>query len=179
MPLVVVVALAIGAATGDSDPNPTATDDPKTAITAADPPRAAQDALECGKVLAQLPVTLGRLEQRVVRTPKSPFVVAWGSPPVIFRCGENRPAALKAGSAAVFQNAGPSSGPFFDVQREGDSNVWTSVDRAVYISVTIPSAYQGGDIMPPLGAAIAKALPAVCTTDPNTADLDRLCTRRK
>ncbi|SHF61296.1 Protein of unknown function [Jatrophihabitans endophyticus] len=179
LPLVVLLALTIGSVTGDSDPSPSPTANPRGALTFADPPRADVDAAACAKVLAQLPITLGRLSQRVVRTPKSPFVVAWGDPAVVLRCGVTRPASLKPGDASTFQNTGDLLGPYFDVVRDGDAHVWTSVDRAAYVSVTIPSAYQGADVMPPLGAAIAKALPAVCTTDSATADLATLCTRRK
>lgn len=180
MPLVVLIALGIGALSGATDSTDTPTAEPSGAISATAPPRADVDAAACAKVLAQLPVSLGRLQPRIVRPkPDTPFVVAWGNPAVILRCGENRPAALSSGSAAQFQNTGSLSGPYFDVQRDGDANVWTSVDRAAYISVTIPSRYQGADVMQPLGAAIAKALPAVCSTDPATPDVSKLCTRRR
>ncbi|GAB2475296.1 hypothetical protein GCM10027265_26500 [Jatrophihabitans fulvus] len=166
--------------TGVSDPDPSETPDARGALSYSAPPRADVDAAPCSKVLAQLPVTLDGKTPRIVRTkPDSPFVTAWGSPPVVFRCGVARPAALKAGSDEVAQNAGSLKGPYFFVTSSKDGNVWTSIDRAAYISVTIPTQYQGGDIMPPLAAAIAKALPAVCTTDATTPDVDKLCTRRK
>lgn len=176
-----IVALGLGALTGDSDPssNP-ATAPASGAISASAPPRADVDAAPCAKVLAQLPVNLGKLAPRVVRTkPDSPFVVAWGNPAVVLRCGEAKPKQLVPGSAERLQNAGSVAGPYFIVTNKDGANVWTSVDRAAYVSVTIPAQYQGGDIMPPLGAAIAKALPAVCSADPATPDIDKLCARRK
>ena len=60
----------------------------------------------------------------------------------------------------------------------GSANVFTTVDRAAYVSVTIPNKYQGGDVMPAISGAIATALPAVCSTD-NTQPVATLCTRRK
>jgi hypothetical protein len=146
-------------------------------VSAAPPPHAAAEAAPCAKVLAQLPVQLGALNPRVVHT-DSPYVVAWGDPAVILRCGVDRPKALVAGSSAEFINGGDVAGPYFDVTRGADGNVYTTVDRGPYISITVPTKYQGGTVLPPLASAIAKALPPVCSTDPNEPDPDKLCTRR-
>lgn len=175
-----ILALVIGSFTGDSEPTPSDTPNPQAVLSFSGPPRADVDAAPCAKVLARLPVSLGRLHQRVVHIkPDTPFVVAWGEPPVVLRCGEQRPKDLRAGSSAEFLLGGNPGGPYYDIQKSGDGNVWTTVDRAAYVSVTIPSKYQGADIMPPLSVAIAKGLPAVCSTDPATKDLNKLCTRRK
>lgn len=175
-----IIALVIGSVTGAGDTSPSETPDARGALSYSAPPRANVDAEPCAKVLAQLPVSLDGKTPRIVRTkPDTPFVTAWGSPPVVFRCGVARPAALKPGSDEQAQSGGLLGGPYFFVTSSKDGNVWTSVDRAAYISVTIPTQYQGADIMPPLASAIAKALPAVCTTDSSTPDLAKLCTRRK
>ena len=183
MPLVVIVGLALGiASSGGGSSNQIG--NPATGalppVTASAPPHAAAEAAPCTKVLEQLPVTLGKLAPRVVHTtPDSPYVIAWGDPPVVLRCGVDKPKDLYPGSSVEFVTAGPDTGPFYDVTSANGANVFTTVDRAAYISVTVPSAYQGADVMPPLSAAIAKALPAVCTTNSATADLSKLCTRRK
>jgi hypothetical protein len=52
------------------------------------------------------------------------------------------------------------------------------VDRQPYVAIEVPGAYQGSAVVPPLSEAIARALPPVCTTDPNTPNPDQLCTRR-
>jgi hypothetical protein len=109
-------------------------------------------------------------------TPDTPFVLAWGDPAVVLRCGVARPAALTPGSGAEFILGGNRSGPFYDVQRSGDANVWTTVDRAAYISITVPAKYAA-DPLPTLSRAIAKALPAVCAVDA-TAPTKDLCTHR-
>jgi hypothetical protein len=57
--------------------------------------------------------------------------------------------------------------------------VFTTVDREAYVSITVPGAYQGSAVLPPLSQAIAAALPAVCSTDPATPDPNQLCTRRR
>jgi hypothetical protein len=131
-------------------------------------------------VLAQLPVTLTGLDPRVVHTkPETPYVVAWGDPAIVLQCGVARPKDLKAGSGAQFILGGAGTGPYYDVQRDGDANVYTTVDRAAYVSITIPANYQGADKLPPLSTAIAKALPAVCSTDALTPNVNDLCTRRR
>jgi hypothetical protein len=185
VPLVIVLALAIGAIGGSSDSGSSnSTTNPTTgalpAISPSAPPHGDAQAAACALVIAQLPVQLGRLQPRVVHPhPDSPYVQAWGDPAVVLRCGVDRPKDLKPGSSAEFVTAGPDTGPFYDVTTSGSVNVFTTVDRGPYISVEVPSKYQGGDVMPPLSDAIAKALPAVCTTDPNVPNPDKLCTRRR
>ncbi len=182
LPLVVIVALAIGAVTGSGDSGSTAgpTSGALPPITAAAPPNGTAEQEPCTALLAKLPVQLGRLPGRVVHTtPDSPFVVAWGDPPVVLSCGVDRPKDLVPGSSTEFLTAGPGNGPFYDVTSGSDANVWTTVDRKPYISIAVPSRYQGADVLPPLSEAIAAALPAVCTTDPNEPDVAKLCTRRK
>jgi hypothetical protein len=177
----VIIALAIGALTGGGDSGSTAgsTTTALPALTPAAPPHAADQAGPCAKVLEQLPVQLGALKPRVVHThPDSPFVVAWGDPAVVLACGVDRPKSLHAGSTAQYFTNGPASGPYYDVTSSDGGNVWTTVDRGPYISITVPSAYQGADVVPPLSEAIANALPAVCTTEA-TADVSKLCTRRR
>ena len=176
-----LVALAIGAATGGNKSN-SMTDPTKGVlppITAPAPPHAAAQAAPCAALLAKLPVQLGALPGRVVHTkPDTPYVVAWGSPAVVLSCGVDRPKSLKPGSSTQFQAGGVETGPFYDVTAGSGGNVWTTGDRGPYISILVPAKYQGGDVLPPLSQAIAQALPAVCSTDPNTPDPARLCTRR-
>jgi hypothetical protein len=180
VPLVVILALVFGASGGgpDTTTNPTAGVLP--AVTASAPPNAATQAAACTKVLEALPVNLGKLDPRVVHTtPDTPYVVAWGNPAIVLSCGAARPKDLTPGSSTQFVAAGPDTGPFYDVTTTGGANVFTTVDRAAYISVTVPDKYQGGDVMPPLSRAIAAALPAVCSTLDTEPDPDKLCTRRK
>jgi hypothetical protein len=60
-------------------------------------------------------------------------------------------------------------------------NVFTTVDRAAYIEITVPTSYP----QPPLGPladAITKALPAVCLPQAGpgqpAVDPTKLCSRR-
>lgn len=180
VPLIVVVAFAVAALSGngpDSTTNPTAGALPP--VTASAPPHAAAEAGPCGQVLSQLPIDIGTLDQRVVHTrPDSPFVVAWGEPAVVLACGVDRPKALHPGSSEQVFDAGDLAGPYYMVSSAGDANVYTIIDRAPYISITIPAKYQAATLLPTLVGAVGKALPAVCTTDNTTPDLSKLCTRR-
>jgi hypothetical protein len=176
------VAVALGLSGGSGGG---ATKTPSTgvlpALSASAPPLANAQLANCTKVLEHLPVALNGLKPRVVHTvPVTPFVVAWGDPAIVLRCGVDRPKDLKAGSDKNLIAGGELSGAYYDVTRHGDANVYTAVDRPAYVSITIPSKYQGADQLPALNRAIVAAMPrAVCSTDPREVDLTKLCTRRK
>lgn len=170
----VVAGLSSGSGTPAKSRSPGA---PLPAVTASAPPHARAFSAQCEKVLEKLPVQVHGLDPRVVHTtPDTPYVVAWGDPPVVLRCGVDRPAALHAGATKQLLSATGRSGPFFDVTHSGNDEVWTVVDRAVYISVSVPVQYASGPV-PAIAKAIGRALPPVCSTN-YTAPLAKRCTRR-
>jgi len=182
VPFIVIAALALNAVTGGNggDAGKTPTSGPLATVSAAAPPQAKAQFANCTKVLQLLPVSLRSLAPRIVHTrPDTPFVVAWGNPAIVFSCGAARPASLTPGSNAQFQSGGELRGPYYDVTRRGDANVWTTVDREPYVSITIPRKYQGADYIPVLSGPIARALPPVCSTSRDEPDVTKLCTRRK
>jgi len=179
LPLVVILALLLGHA--NRHPKATAragTGQPSVLapISVAAPPTDPAAVAPCTKLLAALPVQLGELAPRIVHpTPDSPFVVAWGNPAVVLRCGVGRPSALRPASADL--DIGVDGVYWLPVPRE-QGTVWTTVDRAVYVELTVPKAYP----QPPLGPisdAVAKVAPPVCVVDPKQSDTTRLCTHRK
>ena len=180
LPLVVLVLLGVAAVTGSSDGAGGGASKVPAPLTLSAPPQAAAHAAACAQVLAALPVQLGKLDPRVVHTtPDSPYVVAWGDPAVVLACGVDKPKALFPGSSEKVFNAGSLSGPYYLVSGAKNANVYTIIDRAPYVAITVPGKYAAGDILPTLVGAVGKALPkAVCSTDP-AADPDTLCTRRK
>jgi hypothetical protein len=184
VPVVVVLAVAIATLTGTSKPNTgAATGGPAAvlpAITVSVQPPDPDTAAPCTELLQRLPTQLAGLAPRAVHPrPDTPFVVAWGDPPILLQCGVPRPKALAPGSADQLILV---DGVSFLPVKQGDATIWTAIDRAVYIEVTVPNSYR----QPPLAGladAIAAALPAVCLpqsgpgqTPPPT---DQLCTRRK
>ncbi|MCU1657473.1 MAG: hypothetical protein JWO57_2129, partial [Pseudonocardiales bacterium] len=137
----------------------------------APPPNAAADA-PCTKLLGALPITLAGLAGRPARSSWT-YVAAWGQPAIVLRCGVPRPAGLTPGSTA--QVVAIDGVNWLPVQQK-KLTVWTAIDRAAYIEVTIPKSYAQPPLAP-ISDAIAKALPAVCVVDPN-ADPSQLCTHR-
>jgi hypothetical protein len=181
LPVMVIAAVVVLAVSGGGDSGTSGSPAPRVLppLTPSAPPHAAAESRSCTRVLEQLPVQLGKLSQRIVHPhPDTPFVVAWGDPPVVLACGVDRPKTLRPGSSEQAFNAGDLAGPYYFVSRSGDANVYTIIDRQPYISITVPGDYQAGDLLPVLVGAVGKALPPVCSTDPTTPDLTKLCTRR-
>lgn len=147
-------------------------------VTATAPASNAAAEAPCAQVLSRLPVELAGLPARVVHTtPSSPFVVAWGDPAIVLRCGVPKPARLSATSGLIGVN-----GVYFLPVRTRDATIFTAIDRAVYVEIGVPTSYA----QPPLGplaTALGKALPQVCKPQalpgeklPPTREL---CTHRK
>ena len=128
----------------------------------------------CAQVISGLPLQLGPLSPRTIQTERA---VAWGDPPIILRCGVNRPADLTPGSTTPAILVGDVY--WFRTSR-GDGDVFTSIDRAVYVEVSVPRK-QSYMPLPTLGAAIAAKLPPICAVPeegkPQPPD-DKLCTHR-
>jgi hypothetical protein len=180
---VVIAALVIGHASGtigSSSPS-SSPGAPLPAVTVAAPPSDAAALVPCTKVLEGLPTQVYGLDARqVVSTPSSPFVVGWGNPAVVLRCGVARPKDLVPGSSALYFSATGADGPYYDVTSSGDDEIYTTIDRAVYIQISIPTKYSSGPL-PALSQIIAKAIPAVCAggVAPGTIGGKDLCDQRK
>lgn len=179
VPVVVILALLLGRATehprqGSTHPG-TGPARALPPIAVAAPPSDPAAVAGCTKLLTVLPVQLEALPARIVHpSPDSAYVVAWGEPAVVLRCGVARPSALRPSSADI--DIGVDGVYWLPVQQK-DGTVWTTIDRAVYIEVTVPKAYP----QPPLGPiadAVAKALARVCVVDPKQLDVTKLCTHR-
>jgi hypothetical protein len=90
---------------------------------------------DCAALVAALPDRLDRAVRRPVR-PEQENVAAWGSPPVVLRCGV--PAPRVPPDAQVLEIDGvawvtlPGSGGTF----------WTTVERDPRVEVEIPDAYD-------------------------------------
>ncbi|MGI8760485.1 MAG: DUF3515 domain-containing protein [Jatrophihabitantaceae bacterium] len=181
LPVVVVLVFAIAALTHTSSaPHPSASNAPPPPITVAAPPSSPATEAACTKVLEQLPTQLDGLNPRVVHTnPSSPFVVAWGDPAVVLSCGVARPGGLKPGSAEFVPVV---DGVAFFTTDTGDRYVYTTIDRAAYVQVSLPKS-RGAGPLPRLADAIARALPAVCVPQAGPGETppapSTLCTNRK
>jgi hypothetical protein len=175
----VVVAFALSSTPKPAAPTSSPTTNPAALppITTEPAPPAATGTVEatCAQVISGLPLQLGPLSPRTIQTERA---VAWGDPAIILRCGVARPTDLAPGSTTPAVLVGNVY--WFRTSR-GDSDVFTSIDRAVYVEVSVPRK-QSYMPLPTLGAAIAAKLPPVCAVpeegQPQPAD-DKLCTHRR
>jgi len=130
---------------------------PLPAVTVAAPPSPDATAQRaCIAVFAKLPVQLGTLAPRKTDTDSS-FVVAWGDPAIVLRCGVAKPALLGNPQAAQLLDV---NSVIWQPDPQKSQTVYTTVDRSVYIEVTVPA---GADQPLPLLAPAIQALPQLCT----------------
>jgi hypothetical protein len=178
LPLVVIAALLLGKA--QSNPSsPPSSGGPLPPVSVPAPPSSDDRTVSaCADVISALPLVVAGADlRRTVSNPSSPSIVAWGDPPIVLRCGVARPAALKANSGDFLVSV---NGVVFLPDKQSDRTVFTVVDRAAYLDVSVPTSYS----QPPLGpiaSAISKVLKPVCLAQslsgPPVPTKD-LCTRR-
>ena len=111
-------------------------------------------AVACAHLVDYLPSRLDGHSSRLVR-PRSPLVHAWGSPPIVLRCGVPQPATYDPGSP---QTASVDGVIWF--QRIGRTAVtWTAIRRTADVELTVPRSYdaQGGFLVE-LGKALKQAI---------------------
>jgi len=161
VPVAVLLALALNR--GELRGNKPAAPSPTVARLSALPPvvvpppaASAAGVRACPKLIDGLPVTLGDLLGRPVRSSSS-LVLAWGEPPVVLRCGVGRP-GFAAGGPDLFAVNGVTW--LVRPEPDGKSFVWTTVDREVYIQVRVPTGYAAAPISP-ISDAVKKTLTAV------------------
>ncbi|SDJ27825.1 Protein of unknown function [Frankineae bacterium MT45] len=171
LPVTLILALAL-APSGNSN----SSSKPLSAVTVNAPPANPANDAACTQVLTALPTQLAGLAPRTVKSePDSPYVLAWGNPAVVLRCGVSKPADLVPGSS----DQAFLSGVYWLQSADGSDDVFTSVDRSVYVEVRVPKSLTVQPL-PLLGAAIASKLPAVCAVPDGTSNPadDQLCTHR-
>ncbi len=134
----------------------------------------------CAKVIGAMPLSLGGADVRATASnPASPDIVAWGDPPIVLRCGVDRPATLEpADSDFIIAVDGVNLLP----KKHGATTRYTVIDRAVYLDVDVPASYSQPPLAP-IADAVAAQLPQVCkVADPTGATAvpdDQLCTHRR
>jgi hypothetical protein len=155
LPVALVVAVLIVAAQVRSQP--------QGAVGLVSVPAPAADSVDCTRLLAALPDKLdggeqGTLQQRRLAGPTPSRAApagaaAWGEPPVVLRCGLDRPAALTATSRLLTI----SGVQFLKLPNPGTST-WVAVDRPVYIVVDLPPVTGSGPLQQ-VATVIADILP--------------------
>jgi hypothetical protein len=117
------------------------------------PPVTPEADASCPAVMAVLPLDLQGEPSRQVQS-DSPFAYAWGEPPVVLVCGVDRPAGFTVGVSAIQINGVQ----WYVDASDPDTTVWTTVDRPVYVQVTLPASVDSAPVTA-LSTPIAQALP--------------------
>jgi hypothetical protein len=110
---------------------------------------------QCARLVNYLPATLDGQKSRVVK-PRSPLVHAWGSPPIVMRCGVTRPKRYDPGSPQTVT----VNGVTWFQEIESTEVHWTAIRTSVNIELVVPRSYGGqGGFLVELGASIKKTIP--------------------
>ncbi len=129
------------------------------AVAIADVPAPAAQAPECRALLATLPDSFGDLQRAETAQPTPAGTAAWrgDGEPVILRCGLERPAEFVVGRPIqMVDDVGWFRIDDSDTQR----STWVSVDRPVYIALTLP-ADSGPTPIQTMSEVIARTMPAI------------------
>ncbi|MGQ0773033.1 MAG: DUF3515 domain-containing protein [Pseudonocardiales bacterium] len=118
----------------------------------------AADSADCTHLLAALPQQLdggaqGSLDRRELAASVPSGAAAWGEPPVVLRCGLDRPAELTATSRLL-----DVSGVQFLGIPHPTANAWVAVDRPRYVVVALPPGAGSGPLQQ-IAEVIAETLP--------------------
>jgi Protein of unknown function (DUF3515) len=117
------------------------------------PPVTPEADASCPALMSRLPLELSGEESRRVRS-DSPYAYAWGDPPVVLVCGVDRPAGYVVGVSAIQINGVQ----WYVDTHDPDTTVWTTVDRPVYVQISLPSSVDSAPVTA-LTPQIAQALP--------------------
>jgi Protein of unknown function (DUF3515) len=113
----------------------------------------------CGALVDALPPRLGDYQRAAIAQPAPPATAAWrtasDSDPVVLRCGLDRPIDFVVGSPIQLVDRVQ----WFEA-RQGDRSTWYTVDRPVYIALTLPSG-SGPTPIQQLSELIDHTMPAV------------------
>ncbi|MGH3473228.1 MAG: DUF3515 domain-containing protein [Nocardioidaceae bacterium] len=101
---------------------------------------------QCTRLVAHAPSSVDGQQRRSI-TPHDALAGAWGDPPIVLRCGVQRPAALRPTSQCFAINGVgwlvTQDGKEVDPARPVTGTlVFTTIGRAAYVQVTVPDNYQ-------------------------------------
>ncbi|MGY1812122.1 DUF3515 domain-containing protein [Blastococcus sp. SYSU D00820] len=117
------------------------------------PPVTPEADANCPALMTDLPLDLLDEPSRRVQS-ETPYAYAWGDPPIVLVCGVDRPAGYVVGAFALEVNGVT----WYVDDSDPDQVVWTTVDRPVYVELTLPG---GSDSAPAaaLSGIVAANLP--------------------
>jgi hypothetical protein len=116
---------------------------------------------ECTALTKDAPHTVGGQSRRST-SPASPLTAAWGDPAITLRCGVPEPSVLTPGSPDYDPSADElyANGVAWLIEQTSSGYTFVAAQRALYIEVDVPSAYQPEtDAVIDLSATVIKAVP--------------------
>jgi hypothetical protein len=146
VPVLIVAGVMVASVVLVRQPVPDA-DTVRLQVAAVPTPAAAS--ADCSRLLSGLPGEMaterGVVARRILADPVPPATVAWGgengTTPVVMRCGLPKPAG-PAGSMTVVNGV-----DWVEVDDGiAGSGTWVTVDRAVYVGLTVPDDIGTGPI---------------------------------
>ena len=126
---------------------------------------------ECARIVSVLPDTVDGAGQRPT-TPQSPVTAAWGEPPIVLRCGVERPQAYTPTSVLLEIDglgwlAEPlEAGTVFTLVSWPAAAAANADAPMPYVEVIIPEAYSSpGGVIADISASISAAISAAISRD--------------
>jgi len=108
--------------------------------------------LDCAVLLGDLPPRIAGQSRRLVA---GKIAGAWGEPPIVLRCGVEKPASLTPTSQCHEVN-----GVGWLAERQSDGYLFTTIGRKHYVSLEVPGDYQPeADALVDVADVIARHLP--------------------
>jgi len=117
------------------------------------PPATPETDASCPALMSTLPLELAGEPSRRVQS-DTPYAYAWGEPPTVLICGVDRPAGYVVGTSAIQINGVQ----WYVDTSDPEATVWTTVDRPVYVQITLPPEVDSAPVTA-LTPQIAAALP--------------------
>lgn len=162
VPLLVVLLVLANLRDDEPDDGPARVQGPATTARAdlppldvTVPPVTPEADANCPAFMTDLPIELAGERSRPVRS-DTPYAYAWGEPPIVVRCGVERPAGFVAGGPQLIQL---DRVQWFVDDSDPDEYVYTAVDRPVYVEVTVPASIDSEPVIT-LGGLLATTMPA-------------------
>ncbi|HUP98916.1 MAG TPA: DUF3515 domain-containing protein [Aeromicrobium sp.] len=117
-------------------------------------PTTKRSSLDCAAMLGDLPQTIAGQPRRLV---EGRLAGAWGDPPIVVRCGVEKPKELKPTSPCH-----EIDGVGWLAQKQPDGWLFTTIGRKHYASLEVPADYEpAADALADIADTIARHLPVV------------------
>jgi hypothetical protein len=124
------------------------------ALDVDDYPTTSGTSIDCKALLADVP---RKVAGQAAREVTDDVAAAWGDPPIILRCGVEKPAGLKPSSPCF-----PVRDVGWFAEKTPDGYLFTSIGRRFFVSLEVPKNYDpAADALADLAEVIGRHDPEV------------------